>query len=456
MQLPLLYLFERLGFPVFNDPDDQKASFLSLEGIRFGEDDADKPGILYLSGYESGTGYHLTDVHSPASVSGTLPDADAQRVLNASLDEWDAFRKASEQIGLLRAEGADLQAYIPLFSKLMGNPVYIVDASYKVIAIDTDPVYPEMSAIWRFLVTNRYLSYDIIKELKLTREMQSLTRKDHARLVTQSAVFPNSFINAPLFSDDRLIGHVFVVGYNTALTPGRIALAEQIRQFIQDLLQKDSHFTVSNIRGYENFLLHLLTGTLSDPTVIRKQCRALSWNEEGNFLAAVLQTGESDSIRNEGLCRKIDDLEEGLRSGLYGTWYMMQYYFPLMKEHGGAILNYGSVGGVSGLEGFAAYAAEKEAIRGLSRVAAREWGQFNIRVNCLCPNVATDRFLEGIEQSPKEMQEYLKASMSHNVMHRMGMAYEDATPAIVFLVSDDSKWITGQTLHVEGGNWISA
>ena len=152
----------------------------------------------------------------------------------------------------------------------------------------------------------------------------------------------------------------------------------------------------------------------------------------------------------------IDDLEEGLRSGLYGTWYMMQYYFPLMKEHGGAILNYGSVGGVSGLEGFAAYAAEKEAIRGLSRVAAREWGQFNIRVNCLCPNVATDRFLEGIEQSPKEMQEYLKASMSHNVMHRMGMAYEDATPAIVFLVSDDSKWITGQTLHVEGGNWISA
>jgi len=152
----------------------------------------------------------------------------------------------------------------------------------------------------------------------------------------------------------------------------------------------------------------------------------------------------------------IADLEEGLHSGLYGTWHMMQLCFPYMKEQGGAILNYGSVGGVSGLEGFAAYAAEKEAIRGLSRVVAREWGQYNIRVNCLCPNVATDRFLEGIEQAPKEMQEYLKASMSHNVMHRMGMAYEDATPAIVFLVSDDSRWVSGQTLHVEGGNWISA
>ena len=152
----------------------------------------------------------------------------------------------------------------------------------------------------------------------------------------------------------------------------------------------------------------------------------------------------------------IAELEEGLHSGLYGTWYMMQLCFPYMQENGGAILNYGSIGGVEGMEGFAAYAAEKEAIRGLSRVVAREWGRFNIRVNCICPNVATDRFIEGIEQSPPEVREYLKASMSNNAMKRMGMAYEDATPAIVFLVSDDAKWITGQTIHVEGGNWIGA
>ncbi len=152
----------------------------------------------------------------------------------------------------------------------------------------------------------------------------------------------------------------------------------------------------------------------------------------------------------------IDDLEEALHSGLYGTWNMMQLCFPYMKEKGGAILNYGSIGGVEGMAGFAAYAAEKEAIRALSRVTAREWGEFNIRVNCICPNVATDRFLAGIDQSPTEVAEYLKASMSNNAMKRMGMAYEDATPAIVFLVSDDAKWITGQTVHVEGGNWISA
>ena len=150
------------------------------------------------------------------------------------------------------------------------------------------------------------------------------------------------------------------------------------------------------------------------------------------------------------------DLEEGLHSGLYGTWHMMQLCYPYMKEKGGSIINFGSIGGVAGMEGFAAYAAEKEAIRGLSRVAAREWGAMNIRVNCVCPNVITDRFEEGIESSPKEVRDYLMASMSQNAMHRPGRAYEDATPAILFLACDDSRWVTGQTLHVEGGNWISA
>lgn len=150
------------------------------------------------------------------------------------------------------------------------------------------------------------------------------------------------------------------------------------------------------------------------------------------------------------------DLEEGLHSGLYGTWFMMQLRYPYMKEKGGSIINFGSIGGVAGMEGFAAYAAEKEAIRSLSRVAAREWGAVNIRVNCVCPNVITDRFEEGIESSPKEVRDYLIASMSQNSMHRPGRAYEDATPAILFLACDDSRWVTGQTLHVEGGNWIGA
>ncbi|MBR2577162.1 MAG: SDR family oxidoreductase [Firmicutes bacterium] len=197
-----------------------------------------------------------------------------------------------------------------------------------------------------------------------------------------------------------------------------------------------------------------MTADVSDPESLKAFVGAIA--EKYGRVDALCNNASTISAPHPFIEHTIEDLEEALHSGLYGTWTMMQLCFPLMKDNGGAILNYGSDGGVSGLPGFAAYATEKEAIRGLSRVVAREWGRFNIRVNCLCPKVATDRFLMGIEYSPVEMQEYLKASMTSDVMGRMGMAYEDATPVIAFLVSDEAGWITGQTIHVEGGDWISA
>ena len=92
----------------------------------------------------------------------------------------------------------------------------------------------------------------------------------------------------------------------------------------------------------------------------------------------------------------------------------------------------------------------------MSRVVAREWGQYGIRVNCVCPNVVTDRVEEGLEFSPPAMKEFLVSSMSDNAMKRMGYAYAEFTPAMVFLASDDSLWITGQTLPVDGGAMIHA
>lgn len=150
----------------------------------------------------------------------------------------------------------------------------------------------------------------------------------------------------------------------------------------------------------------------------------------------------------------VETLDESIQSGLYSTWHLMQLCFPYLKKNGGSVINFGSIGGVQGKEGFAAYAAEKEAIRGLSRVVAREWGEYNIRVNVCCPSVVTDRFEEGIQCCPPEMKAYLEASMMNNAMHRRGDPFEDGTPAILFLASDDSRWVTGQTLHVEGGQWI--
>ncbi|MDO5107183.1 MAG: SDR family oxidoreductase [Coriobacteriaceae bacterium] len=198
--------------------------------------------------------------------------------------------------------------------------------------------------------------------------------------------------------------------------------------------------------------------------VLAMECDVSDFDQCKRFVDAVAEKyGRVDALCNNA-CNisapmpfedlTTEDLDMSIKSGLYGTWWMMQLCFPLMKEHGGAILNYRSQAGVEGQEGFANYSATKEAIGGLTRTVAREWGKYNIRCNCLCPNVATDRFLEGLKYCDEQLAADMVRWKTNNVMGRMGYAYEDGTPAIVFLVSDDARWITGQTIHVEGGTTI--
>ena len=150
----------------------------------------------------------------------------------------------------------------------------------------------------------------------------------------------------------------------------------------------------------------------------------------------------------------IEELDRTMHSGLYGTWHMMKLCLPYMKDRNASIINFGSGAGDQGLEGYAAYAATKEAIRGLSRVAAREWGKYGIRVNIVNPSAVTDNVKAGIEMLPEDQKAYVMSTLSNNPLCRPGDPYEDITPAIVFLASDDSRWITGQTLMVEGGGAI--
>lgn len=151
----------------------------------------------------------------------------------------------------------------------------------------------------------------------------------------------------------------------------------------------------------------------------------------------------------------MDELNTVMGSGFLATWHMMRLCFPYMKDHGDAsIINFGSGAGEMGLDGYAAYAATKEAIRGLSRVVAREWGKHGIRVNIASPSAVTDNVMAGVAQLPEEQKAYVMASLSTNPLCRPGDPYEDITPAVVFLASEDARWVTGQNLNIEGGGNI--
>lgn len=136
-----------------------------------------------------------------------------------------------------------------------------------------------------------------------------------------------------------------------------------------------------------------------------------------------------------------------LGSGLYGSFQHMQAALPHMKARGGSIINFGSREGIAGGQGFTAYAATKEAIRGLSRSAARELGRFGIRVNVVCPAALSPKAVDYLESHPDEAAMYRREI----ALGRFGDCETDIGLAVLFLASDDSRYVTGQTINVDGG-----
>jgi NAD(P)-dependent dehydrogenase (short-subunit alcohol dehydrogenase family) len=134
-------------------------------------------------------------------------------------------------------------------------------------------------------------------------------------------------------------------------------------------------------------------------------------------------------------------------SGPMATLHCMQAAFPHLRERGGAVVNFGSNTAIEGAKGFGAYAMAKEGIRGLSRVAAREWGPFGIRVNVVCPFAGSPKAASFNEDHPKAAAAILR----NTPLGRMGDCETDIGRAVVALVSDDMDYVTGATLMVDGG-----
>lgn len=153
---------------------------------------------------------------------------------------------------------------------------------------------------------------------------------------------------------------------------------------------------------------------------------------------------------------EIATLDLAYQTGLVSTWNMMKFTLPHMKEKGGKIVNFGSGAGYHGQEGYAAYAAIKEGIRGLSRVIAREYGKYNINVNIVNPGALTDAVKGYLSSMPEEMQDPRNLGFGDNALGRSGDPYEDIAPVLLFLSTDDSRHLTGQTFHVDGGSVIDA
>jgi len=136
-----------------------------------------------------------------------------------------------------------------------------------------------------------------------------------------------------------------------------------------------------------------------------------------------------------------------IESGIYGDWELMKDCMPYMQKKGwGRIITFGSGAGVYGDAGQAPYAAVKEAVRAITKVAAREWGPRGITVNCIVPSAMTRTVKAWADAQPEQYE----ALCAHTPLGGPGDPERDIAPVALFLASEDGRFITGQTIMADG------
>lgn len=179
----------------------------------------------------------------------------------------------------------------------------------------------------------------------------------------------------------------------------------------------------------------------------------------GVVRTAVEEFGKLDIVVNNAQVSKSgvmlkdhtkEDFDLAINSGLYAAFFYMRAAYQYLKETKGSVINFASGAGLFGKLGQSSYAAAKEGIRGMSRVAAAEWGPDGIRVNVVCPLAMT----ESLEQWKNAYPDLYEKTIQGIPLGRFADPQQDIGRVCVFLASEDASYVTGETITLQGGSGL--
>ena len=156
----------------------------------------------------------------------------------------------------------------------------------------------------------------------------------------------------------------------------------------------------------------------------------------------------AQEVPNGTLLDVTDEMfEAGWQSGPLATLRLMKLCYPHLKGDGSIINLASSATKRWDMTGYGAYAAVKDAIRQLTRAAACEWGQDNIRTNVILPHARSPGLEWWMNKNPEEAEEFLGGIP----MRRVGECEEDIGRFVAMLCTEDARYVNGQSIGLDGG-----
>ncbi|EEG75111.1 SDR family NAD(P)-dependent oxidoreductase [[Clostridium] hylemonae] len=208
-------------------------------------------------------------------------------------------------------------------------------------------------------------------------------------------------------------------------------------------------------------VVELCKETGADGEIMEVPCDISNYDQLKNYVDKTVERfGTIDFLVNnankEALLMPLDEqpddiLKKDIFVGCMAHWRLMKLCVPYMKGKKASIINYASGNYQLGMDGMASYDADKGAIRGLAMVAARELGQYGIRVNTVGPAAVTDTVLNN---TPPEYRDWVIRCSSCNSLRRVGLPETDIPPVVAWLMSETSGWVSGQNINIDGGSCI--
>lgn len=231
----------------------------------------------------------------------------------------------------------------------------------------------------------------------------------------------------------------------------RVFSREGAKVVAAGIVEEDVRKVANDIQSHNGIAKHFKVDVAASEQVQKMMDKTEEWFGKVDILvnnAAVQYYGTAETMKEE-------DWTKLMNVNLTGPFLCTKYVIPLMKKHGhGSIINMGSATALVGIKNLLAYSAAKGGLLAMTRTAAHEMAEYGIRVNALAPGtVKTPIFERHIHEQTEDPEEALKEFYEIFPLKKLGTP-EDIALACVYLASDESSFVTGTTMVIDGGYTI--